>query len=142
VYSIDTNVISELRKGPRANPGVQRFFDDCEARGERYCLSDITIGELRRGVGLITHRGGVPQAQRLEAWLAELTEQFGDRILSFDTDAAQVWGRLRAPHPENELDKQIAAIAHIHGLRAVTRNVADFQGCAVEAVNPFEDAGR
>lgn len=138
MFLIDTNVISELRKGPRANPGVLQFFEDCETNGERFYLSAITVGELRRGVSLIAHRGDAPQAQRLEAWLAELTTQFAQRILDFDADAAQIWGRLRVPHPENELDKQIAAIAHVHGLTVVTRNVADFRGCAITLLNPFE----
>jgi hypothetical protein len=27
-------------------------------------------------------------------------------VLAFDADAAQVWSRLRAPHPENLLDSR------------------------------------
>lgn len=137
VFLIDTNVISELRKGSRANPGVLRFFEDCQTQEDQLYLSVVTVGELRRGVSLLAHRGDLPQAQRLEAWLAELLDEFRHRILDLDADAAQIWGRLRVPHPENELDKQIAAIAHLHGLTVVTRNVADFRGCAVELLNPF-----
>jgi toxin FitB len=62
---------------------------------------------------------------------------YGDRLLSLDGDAAQVWGRLRVPNPQHALDKQIAAIALVHGLTVVTRNVADFAGCGVTLLNPF-----
>ena len=138
MFLIDTNVISEARKGARTNPGVLRFFETCEAQSTPLYLSAITVGELRRGVSLIAHRGDAPQAQRLERWLTALIEQFRHHILDLDADAAQVWGHLRVPNPENELDKQIAAIAMVHGLTVVTRNVANFQGCPVEILNPFE----
>ncbi len=73
----------------------------------------------------------------LETWLALLLEQFGEAILALDTDAAQVWGRLRVANPAHELDKQIAAIALVHDLTVVTRNTADFAGTGVKLKNPF-----
>jgi predicted nucleic acid-binding protein len=48
-----------------------------------------------------------------------------------------VWGRLRVPNPDHELDKQIAAIALVRNLIVVTRNVADFDGTGVKLKNPF-----
>ena len=74
---------------------------------------------------------------------AELKGKGGRYLLTlpFDADAAQVWGRLRVPHPEHELDKQIAAIALIHDLTVVTRNCADFEGTGVKVLNPFSGAG-
>lgn len=59
-------------------------------------------------------------------------------ILSFDNDCAQVWGKLRVPHHENSLDKQIAAIALIYDLTVVTRNTNDFKNCGVKLLNPFK----
>ncbi len=50
---------------------------------------------------------------------------------------AQVWGRLRVPHPENELDKQIAATALVHDLTVVSRNAAHFAASGVATLNPF-----
>ena len=97
----------------------------------------ISIGELRRGVDLIRHRGDAPQAEALEQWLLQLLQDYGDRVLGLDSDAAQLWGRLRVPHPEQALDKQIAAIALLHDLTVVTRNTADFLPTGVALLNPF-----
>lgn len=137
MYLIDTNVVSEARKRARANPGVTDFFRKVSAAGEPVYLSAISVGELRRGVELIRYRGDVEQANLLEAWLATILAQFGENILAFDGDAAQVWGRLRVPRPEHELDKQIAAIALVNDLTVVTRNSADFEGTGVRLKNPF-----
>lgn len=128
MYLIDTNVVSEARKRAKANRGVIAFFEIVVSSSEPVFLSAISVGELRRGVELIRRRGDTDQAQRLEAWLATVLESFGDRILAFDSDAAQVWGHLRVPDPGQALDKQIAAIALINDLTLVTRNVADFEG--------------
>lgn len=138
MYLIDTNVISELRKKDRMNPGVARFFRQIAKNDERVYLSAITVGELRRGVELIRYRGDTTQAALLETWLTTILDEYADHILPFGADEAQIWGRLRVPRHENALDKQIAATALIYGLILVTRNVRDFSGSGVDLVNPFE----
>ena len=135
MYLVDTNVISEARKGKKANPGVQRFFRTIEA--EDLYLSVQTIGEIRRGLENIRHRGDLPQARKLEKWLDLLVTDYDKRILSFDQECAQVWGRLMSPHHEHPIDKQIAAIALIHDLTLVTRNANDFHGTGTRINNPF-----
>lgn len=137
MYLIDTNVISEARKGRAADAGVAGFFRACAEQGTRLWLSVVTVGELRRGVDLIRHRGDAAQADRLQAWLGKLVRDYRDSILPFDLDAAQVWGRLRVPRPGNSLDKQIAATALLHALTVVTRNTADFSATGVQLLNPF-----
>ncbi len=140
VYLIDTNVVSEARKGAKADPGVISFFRSAADADQALYLSVVTMGELRRGVDLIRHRGDGPQAARLEGWLGDVLEQFAANILALDVDAAQVWGRLRVPNPEHELDNQIAAIALVNDLTVVTRNTADFAGTGVGLMNPFSSA--
>mgnify|MGYP000067442584 CR=1 FL=1 len=70
MFLIDTNVISEARKGRRANEGVHDFWATAARENTPLFLAAVTIGELRRGVELIRHRGDHPQAQLLEQWLA------------------------------------------------------------------------
>jgi hypothetical protein len=119
------------------NPGVVAFFKEVASSDAPLHVAAATIGELRRAIERIRHRGDVKQAQALERWLGRLLGDFGDSILAFDADAAQVWGRLRVPHPENPLDKQIAATALIHDLVLVTRNVKHFSATGVKLLNPF-----
>lgn len=109
MFLIDTNVISEARKGQRADAGVQAFWAAAALDDTPVFLAAITIGELRRGVELIRHRGDHRQALLLEQWLMEVLQAYGDRVLDLDGDAAQLWGRLRVPDPHNAIDKQIAA---------------------------------
>lgn len=136
-YLLDTNVVSELRKKNNANKGVQDFFVQAGKENSRLYLSVVTIGELRRGVEVIRHRGDVEQAGQLERWLDQLIVEFSANILEFSVDATQLWGRLRVPHHENAIDKQIAATALVYGLCVVTRNVSDFAGSGVTLLNPF-----
>ena len=137
MYLVDIDVISEVRKGAKANAGVQAFFRDAAKSNAAMYLSAITIGELRRGVEVIRHRGDAPQALRLSRWLARITSDYDDSILAVDAEIAEVWGRLRVPNPENPLDKQIAATALLHDLTVVTRNTAHYDVTGVRLVNPF-----
>ncbi len=137
MYLLDTNVISELRKRDKANSGVMQFFQEAAQQEAHLFISVITIGELRRGVDLIRYRGDRPQADLLETWLQTILDEYADHILDFTATEAQVWGKLRVPHPQNSIDKQIAAIALVCGLTLVTRNVRDFAETGVSLLNPF-----
>ena len=135
MFLVDTNVISEARKGVKANLGVKKFFK--ETKADELYISAQTIGEIRRGLENIRHRGDLLQIKKLEKWLDLVVANFADKILTFDEECAQIWGRLMSPHPEHVIDKQIAAIALIHDLTVVTSNVDDFRGTGVAIKNPF-----
>lgn len=137
MYLVDTDVISELRKKDKADRRVTAFFKDASARDLPLYLAAVTIGELRRGVELIRHRRDTRQARLLERWLDALLAEYSESILSFDADVAQVWGRLRVPHPENPLDKQIAATALLYDLTLVTRNIKHFTATGVKLLDSF-----
>jgi toxin FitB len=137
MYLIDTDVISEARKGGKANAGVKAFFRDAVRDGAALFLSAVTIGELRQGAEAVRHRGDATQAARLERWLDRVSSDFEEAILPFDREAAHVWGRLRVPNSENPLDKQIAATALIHDLVVVTRNIDHYKTTGVRSLNPF-----
>jgi len=137
MYLVDTDVISEARKGDQGNAGVRTFFSRARQEEAELYLSAVTIGELRQGVERIRHRGDKAQAQRLERWLLQVTSAYADRILPLDEETAHVWGRLRVPNPENPLDKQIAATALIHDLEVISRNVVHYGPTGVRVRNPF-----
>lgn len=133
-YLLDTNVLSELRKGARCNAGVVRWFQS--VADESIFISVLTIGEIRRGVESIRRRD-VPGAASLEAWLQRLITDHADRILPVDRVTAEEWGRMNVPDPVPVIDGLMAATAKVHGLTVATRNVADMKTCGVPLFNPF-----
>jgi predicted nucleic acid-binding protein len=138
VYLVDTNVVSEIRKKERANKGVRAFFRRAAKEDIDLYMSVVTVGELRRGVEIVRHRGDSAQTAALEAWLKAVLSEFAQNILPVDEDIGQLWGRLRVPHPEHALDKLIAVTGLVHDLIVVTRNVDDFSPTGVRVLNPFD----
>ena len=133
-YLVDTNVISELRKGERVDPGVRAWFDELSAA--QIFLSVLSLGELRRGVELIRRRDPVA-AQSLASWLEGLGGTYADRILPVNQEIADTWGRLNVPDSLSVVDGLLAATAIVHGLTLATRNIEDVQRTGVACVNPF-----
>lgn len=136
-YLVDTNVLSELRKGERCDPNVLRWFSTVTA--DEIFLSVLTIGEIRRGVERIRRRD-TRSARALEAWLRRLVAEHSDRILSIDEAVAEEWGHLGVPDPIPVIDGLMAATARIHGLTFATRNQRDVMRTGVPCINPFSPA--
>ena len=137
-YLIDTNVISELRKGSRCDPNVLRWFDTI-SDNDIY-LSVLTAGEIRRGIERIRRRDP-PSARVLEGWLDRLMGDYASHLLPVTHEIADEWGRLNVPDPIPVIDGLLAATARVHRLTLATRNVRDVEATGVACVNPFEPQG-
>jgi predicted nucleic acid-binding protein len=135
-YLLDTNVLSELRKGARAHPLVREWFEKVE--DESIFTSVLVLGELRRGVESIRRRDPVA-AVALDQWLARLVTQFAKRIVVVDVATANRWGMLNVPDPVPTVDGLLAATALQHEMTLVTRNTRDVERTGVATLNPFGD---
>lgn len=133
-FLIDTNVISELRKGDRCDPSVAAWWQSVD-EGDLF-LSPLVLGEIRKGVELARVRDP-KKAEVLERWLLEILEGFSDRLLPVDGRVADEWGRMNAIRPVSVIDALLAATAKVNGLTLVTRNEADVAGLGTEILNPF-----
>lgn len=141
-WLLDTNVVSELLKGARANRMVVEWVE--RADESTLHLSVITLGEIAKGIGLAEARGRDMRLQR-DFLHRALPERFGARILPFDTEAAIVWGRLLQGLQGNRqderllaIDAQIAATAQAASLILCSRNLRDFERLGVsDVINPF-----
>lgn len=138
-WLIDTNIISEVRKGARCHPAVAAWWASVEDRD--LFLSALSLGEIRRGVEAIRPRDPA-KAAALEAWLTDVVDAFGPRILGVNIAVADSWGRMSAIRSVPVIDSLLAATARMHDLVLVTRNSADVEGLGVQTFNPFVHAAR
>lgn len=134
-FLLDTNILSEVRKGPRrSRPEVYTWW--LGMADKELFLSVLTLGEIRKGIERLRSKDPM-QAIALESWLTELKRGFGDRILGISTNVAEGWGRLQALRPLPEIDALLAATTMAHDLVLVTRNENDFAGLGLQVLNPF-----
>ena len=134
-YLIDTNIISEVRKGSRCDPNVASWYEKI-ADANLY-LSVLVLGEIRRGIERIRPKDNA-QANAIENWLLAVDRAFAERILPVDRAVANEWGRLNASRPLPVIDGLLAATAKIHRMTLVTRNTADIGDMGVQILNPFK----
>jgi toxin FitB len=133
---LDTNVISELRKGGNAEPSVRMWAQAAPAAS--LYLSVISVLELEIGA-LLVERRDRKQGAILRAWIEDhVLPSFSGRILAIDTPVAQRCASLHVPNPPSDRDALIAATALVHGMRVVTRNVIHFQETGVAVLNPWQ----
>ena len=137
MYILDTNVISELRKGRKTQPNVKKWADALPSAS--LYISVISVLELEIGTLLISRRDE-EQGAILRAWMdRHVLPTFSGRILAIDIAVAQRCATLHVPNPRSDRDALIAATALVHGLTVVTRNVADFERTGAGVVNPWGD---
>jgi hypothetical protein len=132
VYLLDTNVVSELRR-TRPHGAVVAWLRDVAE--EDIYLSAVTIGELQAGIEIT--RGQDPaKAAEIEAWVDQVALSYN--LLPMDVRAFRAWARLMHRRSDALIeDAMIAAIAVVHNLTVVTRNVRDFRDFGVRTLNPF-----
>jgi toxin FitB len=135
-WLLDTNIVSELRKGKRCDVRVLTWFESTEDFDLH--LSVMTLGEIRKGIERLRIRDQ-KQAFILEVWLERLRSDFQDRILDISPAVADYWGRLQGIRPIPVVDAAIAATALEHDLTLVTRNTHDFEGLGLRVLNPFSE---
>ncbi len=134
-FLIDTNIISEVRKGDDGDPGVSAWWNSVSE--DDLWLSALVLGEICKGLELVRDRDEF-KAEALEKWLDEVISSFGDRVIPIDTAIAEEWGRMTAIRSVSVIDTLLAATAKVHGLTFVTRNVADVAELNVDVLNPFD----
>ena len=136
---LDTNVLSELLR-PNPAPRVEAWLAAQE--GASVYFTAVGEAELRHGVAIL------PAGRRRTAIGAAiddmLDEDFRDRILPFDREAARAYAaiaadRRAAGRPISQFDCQIAAIAHARGASVATRNIGDYEGCGLIMINPWDE---
>ena len=136
MYVLDTNVISELRKGKKAQRSVRMWAQALPTAS--LFLSVVSVLELEIGT-LLVERRDRNQGAILRAWIdGHVLPSFSGRILAIDTAVAQRCASLHVPNPRSDRDALIAATALVHGMTVVTRNVSDFQATGVAVVNPWQ----
>lgn len=135
MYLLDTNVVSELRR-PRPHGAVVAWLESV-ADADLY-LCAVTIGEIQAGIE-ITREKDMAKAQEIEAWLEQVAQTFN--ILAMDAGTFRAWAKLMHRRSDEILENaMIAAIATVHNLTVVTRNVRDFKKLHVPTFNPFATA--
>ena len=133
-YLLDTNVVSELRKGTRANPNVLAWSENIPA--DALFTSVLVLGEIRSGIERIRTRDPI-QTKALERWLKETEEFYADHVLPITAAVADRWGRLNAGNPISTIHGLMAATALENTLTLVTRNVGDVRRTGATVLNPF-----
>lgn len=135
---LDTNVLSEMRKikSGKADLNVATWAQGVDAAD--LFISSITVMELEMGV-LSVERRDMAQGLLLRSWLdQQVLPEFFSRTLPIDIEVARRCAQLHVPDRRSDRDALIAATALVHGMKVVTRNIADFKPTKVPTYNPWD----
>src|SRR5271165_4744401 len=134
---LDTNVLSELM---RSEPSRRVLAWVAKQPASELFTTSVTEAEIFYGIELL------PKGKRREGLLAAAEAMFAEdlagRVFGFESDAARVFSKIAANRralgrPISHADAQIAAIAQVRGAKLATRNVADFEDCGLDIVDPW-----
>jgi toxin FitB len=136
-WLLDTNVVSELRK-PKPDSKVINFI--AAQPGETLFVTDITLAEITYGIEQLNDAA---RRADLHLWLERnLRPSFSGRILAITEAVLVRWktmvvaGRKRG-HTFGQPDLFIAAIAALHDLVAVSRDISEFVESDVPVFDPW-----
>jgi predicted nucleic acid-binding protein len=135
-YLLDTNVLSELRKGTKAHLSVRKWW--AQTDGMDICVSVMALGEVRQGVERLRNRNP-EKAREIERWLLTIPKTMGTRMLGVNHQVADAWGRMGVRRTLPLVDSLLAATAIAHDLTLVTRNIKDIKDTGVRYLNPFQE---
>lgn len=136
---LDTNVLSEVFKlSPcravlewlGAQEPLSVFTTTITQAEVLYGIERLPIGKRRT---------------RLSAAIEKVfANEFCDRILPFDEDAARIFpkivaGRDAVGRPISQFDAMIASVARSRRATLATRNAADFEYCGIRTINPWTE---
>jgi toxin FitB len=135
---LDTNVVSELLR-PTPEASVLAWIAS-QPRASLFTTT-VTRGEILYGIRMLPD--GKRRRTLWDVGQAIFAEDFEGQVLSFDSDAADAFAdisasRRAAGRPISQFDAMIAAMARSRGAGIATRDVADFNGCDVDIVNPWK----
>lgn len=135
---LDTNVLSELMKS-QPNKSVVCWIGKYQATS--LFITTLTQAEILYGLEILP--AGKRRTALKKAAKSMFELDFAQRILPFNSDAAQLFATIAAKRrtlgrPISQIDAQIAAIVRSHNATLATRNVADFEECGIDIINPWE----
>jgi predicted nucleic acid-binding protein len=138
-WLVDTNVISELRKGSRCSWAVRAWSE--RVPPVACFISRISLAEIRFGIDRVTDPAFRAE---LDAWVQDgVLPWFGTRVLEVDESVLLRWRHLVAEGRKSNYtyaqpDVLLAATALVHQLGVATRNGEDFIRSGVRIINPWD----
>ena len=134
-FLLDTNVVSELRRGEKCDARVAAWQ---AAHSPSAChLSVISLMEIRLGIELARRRDA-KQGELLQNWYeTKVRSAFSKRTLPVTLEIAEKCAELNAGRTRPFRDSLILATALVHNLVVVTRNTTDFIDAQAQVLNPW-----
>jgi predicted nucleic acid-binding protein len=134
---LDTCVLAEVIR-PHPDPRIGGWLG-AQSRDELYTTA---LAQAEILLGVERQPPGKRRSELLTA-VSEIFAFFGQRILAFDPDAARAYPQIllnrrmmgQEIHPAKAM---LAAITRSRGATLATRQEAEFAGCGIRVVNPWE----